>query len=93
MRKSGLMKHCRRGCRSPLWRSAQKQCPCAAGDNGGRRCGALFQYTGTTGLPKAAMLTNRNLVSNVHQVIAWFAKVRPGEEKVLAAILSFTSMA
>jgi len=50
----------------------------------------LFQYTGgTTGLAKAAMLTNRNLVSNVNQVIAWFAKVRPGEEKVLAAIPFF----
>ncbi|MCB0080821.1 MAG: AMP-binding protein, partial [Caldilineaceae bacterium] len=50
----------------------------------------LFQYTGgTTGLAKAAMLTNRNLVANVNQVIAWFCKVRPGEEKVLAAIPFF----
>jgi len=51
---------------------------------------ALFQYTGgTTGLAKAAMLTHRNLISNVHQVVAWFATVRPGEEKVLAAIPFF----
>ncbi len=50
----------------------------------------LFQYTGgTTGLAKAAMLTNRNLVSNAHQVIAWFVTIRPGQEKVLAAIPFF----
>lgn len=51
---------------------------------------ALFQYTGgTTGLAKAAMLTNRNLVSNVTQVNAWFAKAQHGREKVLAAIPFF----
>jgi len=50
----------------------------------------LFQYTGgTTGLAKAAMLTNRNLVSNVDQVRSWFSTVRAGEEKVLAAIPFF----
>lgn len=50
----------------------------------------LFQYTGgTTGVAKAAMLTNRNLVSNVTQVNAWFAKAEPGKEKVLAAIPFF----
>lgn len=51
---------------------------------------ALFQYTGgTTGVAKAAMLTNRNLVSNVLQVNAWFAKATHGHEKVLAAIPFF----
>ena len=51
---------------------------------------ALFQYTGgTTGLAKAAMLTNRNLVSNVAQVNAWFVKAEHGKEKVLAAIPFF----
>ena len=50
----------------------------------------LFQYTGgTTGLAKAAMLTNRNLVSNVKQVGAWFTKAVPGQEKLLAAIPFF----
>lgn len=50
----------------------------------------LFQYTGgTTGKPKAAMLTNHNLVSNVRQVGAWFSKAEAGEEKVLAAIPFF----
>lgn len=51
---------------------------------------ALFQYTGgTTGLAKAAMLTNHNLISNVTQVNAWFAKAEHGREKVLAAIPFF----
>lgn len=50
----------------------------------------LFQYTGgTTGKPKAAMLTNSNLVSNVKQVGAWFTKAESGKEKVLAAIPFF----
>ncbi|WXG47184.1 MAG: long-chain fatty acid--CoA ligase [Candidatus Atabeyarchaeum deiterrae] len=34
---------------------------------------AVLQYTGgTTGIPKGAMLTHHNLVSNVMQGIAWF---------------------
>lgn len=51
---------------------------------------ALFQYTGgTTGLPKAAMLTHRNLVSNTYQVSAWMPSAKPGQEKVMAAIPFF----
>jgi long-chain acyl-CoA synthetase len=51
---------------------------------------ALFQYTGgTTGIPKAAMLTHRNLIVNTLQVSAWFAKVEKGKETVLAAIPFF----
>jgi long-chain acyl-CoA synthetase len=40
---------------------------------------ALFQYTGgTTGTPKAAMLTHRNLMANVLQIDAWFTTADRG---------------
>jgi long-chain acyl-CoA synthetase len=48
---------------------------------------AVLQYTGgTTGRPKAAMLTHRNLVANVVQGNAWNIWLEPGAEVVLAAI-------
>lgn len=51
---------------------------------------ALFQYTGgTTGLPKAAMLTHRNLVTNAIQIAAWMTSTEPGNERIMAAIPYF----
>jgi long-chain acyl-CoA synthetase len=51
---------------------------------------ALFQYTGgTTGLPKAAMLTHKNLVANTLQVVAFMPTLEPGKEKIMAAIPFF----
>ncbi|HEY0735008.1 MAG TPA: long-chain fatty acid--CoA ligase [Herpetosiphonaceae bacterium] len=51
---------------------------------------ALFQYTGgTTGLPKAAMLTHKNLVSNTLQVVSFLPSAEAGKEKVMAAIPFF----
>ena len=51
---------------------------------------AVLQYTGgTTGVSKGAMLTHRNLSSNVQQVSAWFADARRGEEVFLAALPYF----
>ncbi|GAA4736293.1 long-chain-fatty-acid--CoA ligase [Modestobacter marinus] len=42
---------------------------------------ALLQYTGgTTGSPKAAVLTHRNLVANVTQSLAWVPQLRAGQE-------------
>lgn len=50
---------------------------------------AVLQYTGgTTGRPKAAMLSHRNLVANAMQCRAWF-QVPPGAGTVLAAIPFF----
>jgi len=48
---------------------------------------ALLQYTGgTTGFPKGAMLTHRNIIANVLQADAWFVEKDPGEEVLLAAL-------
>ncbi|RMF71038.1 MAG: long-chain fatty acid--CoA ligase, partial [Acidobacteria bacterium] len=50
----------------------------------------LFQYTGgTTGVPKAAMLTHRNLVANTMQISAWFTRAEPQNEILMAAIPFF----
>jgi long-chain acyl-CoA synthetase len=50
----------------------------------------LFQYTGgTTGTPKAAMLTHKNLVSNVLQMEAWLTNLEYGKEKTLGALPNF----
>jgi long-chain acyl-CoA synthetase len=51
---------------------------------------ALLQYTGgTTGLPKGAMLTHRNLVANACQAAAWDPQMQRGNETVLAALPMF----
>jgi long-chain acyl-CoA synthetase len=51
---------------------------------------ALFQYTGgTTGVPKAAALSHRNLVANVLQAAAWLPDKQPGAERMMCAIPFF----
>lgn len=49
---------------------------------------AFLQYTGgTTGVPKGAMLSHRNLVANVLQCTAWVrSKLQPGAEILLTAL-------
>jgi long-chain acyl-CoA synthetase len=51
---------------------------------------AVFQYTGgTTGRPKAAVLTHRNLVANVVQGNAWNIQLEPGNEVIMSTIPLF----
>jgi long-chain acyl-CoA synthetase len=51
---------------------------------------AVLQYTGgTTGRPKGAMLTHRNLVANAHQTVAWDPGIRPGHDVALAVVPLF----
>jgi long-chain acyl-CoA synthetase len=51
---------------------------------------ALLQYTGgTTGTPKAAMLSHRNLMANVAQAAAWNPGLKDGEEIMLGVIPFF----
>jgi long-chain acyl-CoA synthetase len=51
---------------------------------------AIFQYTGgTTGVPKAAMLTHGNLLANTLQLESLFVGVEPGREVFMAAIPFF----
>ena len=47
---------------------------------------AILGYTGgTTGVPKGAELTHRNLIANVQQLRAWDTEMRPGNEIVMGA--------
>jgi len=51
---------------------------------------ALLQYTGgTTGVPKGAILTHRNLVVNASQSRAWLTLRNEGEERILCVIPFF----
>lgn len=51
---------------------------------------AAFQYTGgTTGLPKAAMLTHRSLVANTLQCRAWVTDARETGEVILGIMPFF----
>jgi long-chain acyl-CoA synthetase len=53
---------------------------------------AVLLYTGgTTGIPKGAMLTHRNLVSNVLQARSWFTQLQPGADTAVAVIPFFHS--
>ena len=51
---------------------------------------ALLQYTGgTTGFSKGAMLTHRNLVSDVMQCVSWNHDAVRGEERMFAVLPFF----
>ncbi len=51
---------------------------------------AVLQYTGgTTGVPKGAMLTHRNLSANLEQMRCVFEMAKPGEERMLCVLPFF----
>lgn len=51
---------------------------------------AVLQYTGgTTGTPKAAVLSHRNLMANVAQINAWLPRITYGAERVVGLIPFF----
>ncbi len=53
---------------------------------------AVLQYTGgTTGIPKAAVLSHRNLLANVAQINAWLPRIKYGAERVVGLIPFFHS--
>ncbi len=48
---------------------------------------AFLQYTGgTTGVAKGAMLTNRNMLSNVEQSYVWLTAVGIGDDVIITAL-------
>lgn len=51
---------------------------------------AVLQYTGgTTGVPKGAMLTHKNLTVNVEQVKAWATNLDDGTERIMGFLPLF----
>lgn len=51
---------------------------------------AVFQYTsGTTGAPRGAIITHRNLWSNARQGSAWMPKFTPGHEVIYGVLPMF----
>jgi long-chain acyl-CoA synthetase len=69
------------------WRELLHYTPEAISPLPGPRDLAVLQYTGgTTGTPKAAMLTHGNLMVNVAQINAWLPQVRYGEERVMGLL-------
>ncbi|HLN08217.1 MAG TPA: AMP-binding protein, partial [Xanthobacteraceae bacterium] len=55
---------------------------------GARPAPAVLQYTGgTTGIPKGATLSHRNLVANTLQIRAWIgSRLAPGAERILTPL-------
>ncbi|HYD19367.1 MAG TPA: AMP-binding protein, partial [Patescibacteria group bacterium] len=51
---------------------------------------AVLQYTGgTTGIPKGAALTHKNLVANATQIGQWYHNAKDGEDSMVAVLPLF----
>ncbi|MGQ9687581.1 MAG: long-chain-fatty-acid--CoA ligase [Desulfobaccales bacterium] len=74
------------------WRELLKAPPLAALPPVSPESPAVLQYTGgTTGTPKAAILSHRNLLANVAQINAWLPRIQYGAERVVGLIPFFHS--
>ena len=76
----------------PAWERMVADSPALAPDHPRPKVGdvALLQYTGgTTGRPKAAVLTHRNLRANAAQGRAWMPGLVDGEEVIYAVLPLF----
>jgi long-chain acyl-CoA synthetase len=86
-RRQGMVTGFRPGPGRLSWRSLLKSPPLGDAPLPGPQDLAILQYTGgTTGIPKAAMLTHGNLMANVAQINAWMPTVRYGEERVVGLL-------
>ena len=77
---------------APSWERLVSQSPALAERHPRPDVGdvAVLQYTGgTTGRPKAAVLTHRNLVANAQQGRAWLPGLVDGEEVIYAVLPLF----
>jgi len=73
------------------FRAMESCAPLPAASCDPRHDAALLLYTGgTTGVPKGAMLSHRNLVANTLQFAEWYA-FTPGDETAVAALPMFHS--
>lgn len=90
LRKEGLLVEVPEGNGVYHWRTVMDMAGSLPDVTVGPENVALFQYTGgTTGVPKAAMLTHRNLVANAVQIASWFTGLERGGDKVMGALPFF----
>lgn len=72
------------------WASLLKAPPLDGPPQAGHQDIAILQYTGgTTGTPKAAILSHANLMANVDQINAWMPRARYGAERVVGLLPFF----
>jgi long-chain acyl-CoA synthetase len=72
------------------FRALESLPPAAPADGGPDDLAVLLYTGGTTGSPKGAMLTHRNIVANTIQFAGWYA-FEPGDETAVSAIPMYHS--